>query len=930
MDFCEGEVNAANITGDIGGTFIFNPAPGDGATVNGATGEISNEVGGTTYTVEYTTAGLCPQSSTENVTVNPNPTPVIVGDLEYCQGTSATVSADAVYTTYNWSTGDNTQNITVTIADNPITLEVTNGFGCTGTSPNYNVAENNVLVYNSSLEICQGESIDIHGNMESVAGVYSATFPLPNGCDSTANVTLVVNPLPVVNAGAAVTLCNGEFTVLQGTGADSYAWDNGLGVGNNFNVSPVTTTTYEVTGTDANGCVNTDQVTVAVNPLPTASIAGTTSICENDASPNITITGANGTAPYTFTYNINGGTDIVVGSAGNDAVISVPNSPAGTYTYNIVSVEDASATNCSQAQVGSATVTINPNPTPAIVGDIDYCEGFTATISADAVYTTYDWSTGANTQSIDVTAADNPITLTVTNGFGCSGISGAYNVIENPTPIVNAGNDVTICVGSQTTLSATGAVTYVWDNGLGAGNNFDVSPAVNTTYTVVGTDANGCVGTDDMEVIVNDPPTATIDGTATLCENDPSPSVTFTGANGTAPYIFTYTINGGPDLTVNSGAGNDAVIVVPNNPAGTYVYDLVHVEESSANNCGQDQVGSVTITINGLPNVIAGTDIVACDGDEVTLNASGAVDYVWDNGVTDGVPFTPVNGIYTVTGIDANGCENSDDVLITVSPVPVPSFDVDVPICEPFIVTLTNTTPGVSANCVWQLTGQAPINGCGPITLTLADYGAYDVTLTTSNAAGCSASVTELDAFTLEESPNAAFSPPFADISSLNTEVNFINNSTGATSYEWHFGDGTANSNATNPSHTYPDESGYYSVMLVATSNSGCVDTAYGNIRVRLEVIYYVPNTFTPDNDSHNQFFKPVFTSGYDPYDYTLLIFNRWGEIVFESHDVDRGWDGTYAGNYVVQDGTYTWKIEFKTIETDERVMDIGHVNVLR
>ncbi len=1168
-DFCEGATNVANVTGDLGGSFVFNPVPGDGATVNGATGEISNEVGGTTYTVEYTTTGICPQSSTENVTVNPNPTPFIDGDTEYCQGTSATVSSDATYASYNWSTGDNTQNITVTVADNPITLEVTNGFGCTGISPAYNVAENNVLVYNSSIEICQGESINIHGNMESTAGVYTATFPLPNGCDSTANVTLVVNPLPVVNAGADVTLCNGESTVLQGTGADSYAWDNGLGIGNNFNVSPTVTTTYEVTGTDANGCSNTDEVEITVNPLPTATIAGTTAICDNDPSPDVTITGANGTAPYTYTYNINGGADIVVVSVGNDAVISVPNSPSGTYTYNLVSVEDASATNCSQSQVGSATITINPNPTPSITGDVDYCEGFTATISADAVYTTYDWSTGDNTQSIDVTAADNPITLTVTNGFGCSGTSVAYNVTENPTPIVDAGNDVTICLGDETTLTASGATTYSWDNGLGAGNNFDVSPVVNTIYTVTGTDANGCVGTDDMEVTVNDPPTANITGTATICVNDVSPEVTFTGANGTAPYIFTYTINGGTDLTVSSGAGNDAVVVVPNNPAGTYVYDLVHVEESSANNCGQDQVGSVTITINpnptpsitgdvdycegftatisadavyttydwstgdntqsidvtaadnpitltvtngfgcsgtsatynvtenptpivdagndvticigaettlsasgavnyswdnglgvgnnfdvsplvnttytvvgtdangcigtdnmevfvndpptatitgtaticendvapqitftgadgtapytftyninggpdltansgagntavvtapnspagtyvynllhveessvnncgqdqvgsvtitvnGLPNVNAGADITACDGDDVTLNASGAVDYVWDNGVTDGVAFTPTNGVYTVIGTDANGCENSDNLLITVSPIPVPSFTVDAPICEPFIVTLTNTTPGVSANCVWQLSGMAPINGCGPITMTLSDYGSYNVTLTTTNAGGCTASTTVVDAFTLEESPNAAFTPPYSDISSLNTEVHFFNNSTGASSYEWHFGDGTASSSATNPSHTYPDESGNYTVMLIASSDAGCADTAYGHVRVRLEVIYYVPNTFTPDNDSYNQFFKPVFTSGYDPYDYSLLIFNRWGEIIFESHDVDKGWDGTYAGNYVVQDGTYTWKIEFKTIETDERIMDIGHVNVLR
>ena len=92
------------------------------------------------------------------------------------------------------------------------------------------------------------------------------------------------------------------------------------------------------------------------------------------------------------------------------------------------------------------------------------------------------------------------------------------------------------------------------------------------------------------------------------------------------------------------------------------------------------------------------------------------------------------------------------------------------------------------------------------------------------------------------------------------------------------------------------------------------------------ELIFYVPNTFTPDDDKFNQTFKPVFYSGYDPLDYTMLIFNRWGEIIWESNDVDVGWDGTYSGQtagggFDVQDGTYTWRIEFKKTANDELVI---------
>jgi gliding motility-associated-like protein len=94
-------------------------------------------------------------------------------------------------------------------------------------------------------------------------------------------------------------------------------------------------------------------------------------------------------------------------------------------------------------------------------------------------------------------------------------------------------------------------------------------------------------------------------------------------------------------------------------------------------------------------------------------------------------------------------------------------------------------------------------------------------------------------------------------------------------------------------------------------------------------LLYFIPNTFTPDNDQYNQYFKPVFTSGFDPFDYNLKIFNRWGEIIWESNDPEVGWDGTYNGK-LVQDGTYSWKIEFKTNNSDERKMIHGHVNIMK
>jgi trimeric autotransporter adhesin len=141
-------------------------------------------------------------------------------------------------------------------------------------------------------------------------------------------------------------------------------------------------------------------------------------------------------------------------------------------------------------------------------------------------------------------------------------------------------------------------------------------------------------------------------------------------------------------------------------------------------------------------------------------------------------------------------------------------------------------------------------------------------------------------------------------------------------------------STETNPTYTYPNNGeGQYVVTLVATSPLGCTDTATTIIQVYEELLFYVPNTFTPDNDNYNPVFLPIFTSGFDPYDYNLMIFNRWGEVIFESNNHEVGWKGSYGKNgeiEMVQDGVYTWKIEFKVTRWDERRRAIGHVNLIR
>ncbi len=865
-------------------------------------------LGTTVYTVIGTDANNCQNTDQVSVTVNPNPTPLIDGATEYCTGTFSTLSTTQAYTTYVWSTGDNTSTTDVTDADNPITVTVTNGFGCIGTSPQFTVSENNVITYNQTITICQGETALIHGNNESIAGVYSQTFLLGTGCDSIANITLVVNPLPPVNAGLDQSVCDGVQTTLSASGAVNYVWDNGVTNGVPF-TQAVGVVTYTVTGTDANGCMNTDQVDITVNALPNVDAGTSQTVCDG---VQVTLNGSGATS---YTWN-NGVTD---GIAFTQAV--------GQVTYTVTGTD---ANNCQNTDQVNVTVNALPNVGAGL--DQVVCDGVQVTLNGSGA-TSYTWDNGVN-NGVAFTQAVGTVTYTVT-GTDANNCQNAdqVDVTVNALPTVVAGADQTICSGDQVILSGSGASTYVWNNGVTNGVGF--APGVGTTtYTVTGTDVNGCVNTDQVDVTVNPLPTATIAGTSQVCVGGGDQTITFTGANGTAPYTFTYTLNGGAPQTITS-TGNTATINVSSGTVGTFSYNVVSVQDASATGCSQAQTGTATVTVNPLPNVFAGNDFISCEGEQLVLTGSGATSYTWDNGVTNGVGFVPAGtNVYTVTGTDANGCQNTDQVTVTVDPLPLVSFTADVTSgCAPLTVTFTNTTPGTLNNCIWSFGNGTSATGCGSITTTFTQGGLYDVTLTTTNNNGCTNSATYTDYIYVEPIPVASFTPSSSIVSIFNSTVNFNNTSTNAIEYTWDFGDESPESTEENPTHTYPDEEpGNYVVTLIATSALGCADTVTRVIIVQDELIFYVPNTFTPDGDDYNEYFKGVFTSGYDPYDFNLYIFNRWGELIWESHDANVGWDGTYGEdrNKLVQDGTYTWKIDFKTTMSDERIEVVGHVNVIR
>jgi gliding motility-associated-like protein len=247
--------------------------------------------------------------------------------------------------------------------------------------------------------------------------------------------------------------------------------------------------------------------------------------------------------------------------------------------------------------------------------------------------------------------------------------------------------------------------------------------------------------------------------------------------------------------------------------------------------------------------------------------------------------------------------------------------------CSPQNVALS-TTPVNGVSYTWEANGVNLGNG-GTLNSIFTNEGCYDVTLTASDG-NCTVSTTILDLICVEQTPDASFSASPSSLDFSDETVTFSNQSNGAVTYDWDFGNNTSSS-AENPIVSYTDVHGNLVVMLVASSLNGCTDTAYQVIHYNDLPIYYVPNSFSPDADEHNPIWKPVFTSGFDPYNFDLYIFNRWGEMIWESHDASVGWDGTYGPNGAkCQDGVYTYVIGFKALDNDKKYKLNGHITLIR
>ena len=949
VTICQGTSTILSASGGVTYTWNNGVGLGNGITVN------PNVT--TTYTVSGTDANGCIGSDDVLITVNILPNVSAGADQTVCDGALVTLTGSGALN-YSWSNGvSNGVAFSQPVGNTTYTLTGTDANGCVNT-------DDVVVVANPLPAVNAGPDVSIcaNGNTTltasggttyswapggqttasiSVAPVTTATYTVTGtalGCTNSDQVVVTVLATAPINAGPDVTICQGTSTILSASGGVTYTWNNGVGLGNGITVNPNVTITYTVSGTDANGCIGSDDVLVTVNILPNVSAGADQTVC--DGIP-VTLTGS-GALNYSWSNGVSNGV--------------VFSQPVGNTTYTLTGTDANGCVNTDNVQVA-----VVANPIPVITGPTQYCSLNPPVLSTVASYASYTWSTGVTTSTATVTEADNPITVTVTTVQGCSGVSAQYIVQElpafqtngsiticagqsvmihgvsqtdvgdytgnfqtalgcdsvsvitltvNPLPFVFAGDDVVVCQGSSIVLNATGANLYTWTGGVS--NNVSFAPSVGSaTYTVTGTGINGCVNTDEVVVTVNSLPIVNAGNDQSVCAGQ-SVMLTATGAN---------------NYAWSNGVTNGGAFI----PSQTATYIVTGTDENGCVNSD-----NLTIVVNPIPTVFAGNDLTVCEGVSVTLTGSGATTYSWTGGVTNGVPFVPDTGLnsYTVIGTTSNGCTSIDEVSIFADSAPDVNFTIDTNLgCVPLTINLTATGEDLN-NCLWSSTSGNWSFDCGSAQMTIIQGGCFDITLSATSSSGCTGSFTANNIVCAEEAPNTSFTVNPGSVSWIDPSVAMVNSTFGASNYEWYFGDNSPMSTQFQPEHTYPlDVADNYTVMLLAFSAFGCVDTAYSNVEVFEDLIFYVPNTFTPDGDTYNQIFRPVFTSGYDPFDYQLLIFNRWGETIFESNDSNVGWDGTYGlGDQVryVQDGTYTWRIEFKLKRNDSRKIVSGHVNVIR
>ncbi|MBK7130813.1 MAG: gliding motility-associated C-terminal domain-containing protein [Crocinitomicaceae bacterium] len=909
---------------------------------NGITGSWSPALDNTTTTLYTFTpdAGQCANTTTLSITVNSSITPTFTAVTPICAGDALaalpTTSNNGI--TGSWSPAlDNTTTTLYTFTPDA-------GQCASTTTLTITVNSSVTPTFTAVTPICAGDALaalpttsnnGITGSWSPALDNTTTTLytftPDAGQCANTTTLTITVNSSVTPTFTAVTPICAGDALAALPTTSN-----NGITGSWSPAIDNTTTTLYTFTP-DAGQCANTTTLTITVNSSITPTFTAVAPICAGDALAALPTTSNNGitgswspaldnttTTLYTFTPD--------AGQCANTTTLTI----TVNSTINIsVDVTICTGTDYTFPDGITHTNILLDETYFSILNTFSGCDSIIAT----NLFVTSGFSTSETVNicsGSDYTFADGTVhtNITINESYISTLMSmGGCDSLVTTNILVNSSftntEFLTICEGENHQFP-DGTIQTITSN----------TTYISNLFTTAGCDS---VITTQVTMI----PSSNTLVNVTVCENS-----SYTFPDGTTQIISGFTtqtsvlasINGCDSLITSQISVNPIYQQTENIslcmgenytfPDGTIHFNIISDEQyqstfTSISGC--DSIWITNILVIPLPTIDAGNDISVCEDIPVTLNASGADFYSWDQGMMNGVSVILLPGTYTftVTGTSIAGCEASDGVSVIVNPNPQPNFNADVNAgCAPLIVNFSVSNTSSSGTFFWNFgNGNSGIGMNGTTQYTTS--GQYDVSLSYTDDNGCNALVLYTNYIDVFDTLVATFTYNPQQPDMLNSEVIFDNNSIGATSYHWSFGDGTQSSDE-NPSHSYSGTPGSNYIVTLIVSNSVCEDTAQSIIQIQDQIIFYVPNAFTPDGDEYNEIFQPVFTSGFDPYDYHLMIFNRWGELIFESFNATVGWNGTYSDQGLVQDDVYVWKIDFKETMSDKRHTRTGHVVLLR
>ena len=863
-----------------------------------------------TYTVVATSGG-CTASSTVVVVINPPPTVTVPANMTVCNG--ANIGASAYSSTpaggtFTWTNSNTAIGLAASGVGNTPAFTATN----LGAAP--------------------------------ITATITVT-PTVAGCLGTPNTyTITVNPTPVAPTALGTSICTNNSTTLTATApGGTYEWFNAPGgtllfTGASFTTPVLTANTTYYVQTTILGCTSPlTPVTVTIAPGLIVNAGLDDTICfGGNTTLNATPTGAG----YTYSWAPAAGLS-------NTAISNPVANPATTTTYTVTITDPGGC-------VGTDDVTIYSDPeiTLAIAG-IDVtcngaCNGQTIVIPAGGTPAySYAWSSGCAAASCSPLCIGT-YTVTVTDSWGCTS-SGTATVIEPTllTASITASTPTTcngVCDGTATAAGNGGTI------GGGYAFSWNTVPVQATatatglcagTYTCTITDANGCTATTtatitEPSIVVIAPivsPTICFGGTTNLVASA-------SGGNG-GPYAYTWSPATGLDFTN---------IANPNaSPVATTIYT---VNATDVNGCAAAPV-NVTVTVNPPLSVIVSPAVSICPGASAPISATGSNGsggpyvYSWSpaTGLSNPAISNPsaspaTTTTYTVTVTDGCSPAVTATVIVTVLPLPVVTFSGDILSgCSPVCVIFTDASTvagGTITNWNWSFGDGTTFIGQNPPLHCYSNSGTTDALFTvgltvTSSLGGCTSTDSYLNYITVFANPVAEFTASPNPATILEPTVNFTDQSTSTfpiVSWNWDFGDGSSGSTATNPSHDFPNIiEGSYNVTLTVVDGNGCIDDVSHTIIINPEFTFFIPNAFTPNGDGVNDFFQG---QGVGIKKYEIMIFDRWGNMIWYTDDINKLWDGkANHGKDMAQQDVYVWKVKLTDV-FDKKHNYTGTVTIVK